>query len=237
MSKLWSRWRDALVIAEPDTVFRWRREGFGLVWRRRRPRGGRPPLTKAHQELIRWISARSVLWGAPRIHGEIRELGIKVSQTTVAKYMGPRTTRPSQSWRVFLRNHARELIRSGEFRDQRDDLEGRCSSGSTVDEILSADLFDSWCAKSSGNQPESVKRVAGIVFFPGRAALRDEALFESRGPPSGRTKSANHQIINGCPLLRAADSRDRHRLSLGLVETLPDSRQPLRALSSHAMDR
>ena len=192
--------RDALVIAEPDTVLRWRREGIRLVWRRRRPRAGRPPLAKAHQELIRWISAKSVLWGAPRIHGEIRKLGIKVSQTTVAKYMGPRTTRPSQSWRVFLRNHARELIRSGEFRDQRDDLEGRCSPGSTVDEILNADLFDSWCAKSSGNQPESVERVVGIVFFPGRAALRDEALFESRGPPSGRTKSANHQIHRRLPL-------------------------------------
>ena len=141
-----------------------------MIWRRRRRRVGRPPLAKAHQEFIRWISFNSVLWGAPRVHGEIRKLGLNVSQTTVAKYMGPRTTRPSQSWRVFLRNHARELIRSGEFRDQRDDLEGRCSGpGSTVDEILSADLLDSSCAKSSSRQPgESIERVAGFterVFY------------------------------------------------------------------------
>ena len=75
MSKLWSRWQDALVIAEPDTVLRWRRDGIRLVWRRRRRRVGRPPLAKAHQEFIRWISFNSVLWGAPRVHGEIRKLG------------------------------------------------------------------------------------------------------------------------------------------------------------------
>ncbi len=74
ISKLWSRWQDALVIAEPDTVLRWRREGFRLIWRRRRRRAGRPSLAKAHQELIRWISTNSVLWGAPRIHGEARVL-------------------------------------------------------------------------------------------------------------------------------------------------------------------
>ena len=143
----------------------------------------------------------SFLWGAPRVHGEIRKLRINVSQTTVAKYMGPRTTRPPQSWRVFLRNHARELIRSGDFRDQRDDLERRCSwPGSTVDEILSADLLDSSCAKSSSRQPgESIERVAGMVLFPSRAALRGEILFESRGPPSRRTKSAKHEIHHRSP--------------------------------------
>ena len=27
-------------------------------------------------------------WGAPRIHGELKMLGIEISQATVAKYMG-----------------------------------------------------------------------------------------------------------------------------------------------------
>ena len=196
MSKLWSEWRDALVIAEPDTVLRWRREGFRLVWRRRRQSAGRPPLAKAHQELIRWISANSVLWGAPRVHGEIRKLGINVSQTTVAKYMEPRTKRPSQSWRAFLRNHARELVLSGEFNDQGDDLQGCCSwPGSTGDEILTANLFDSSCAKSSSRQPvKSIERDAGIVLFPGRAGVREEARCESCGPPPRRAKSPKHEM-------------------------------------------
>ena len=45
------------------------------------------------------------LWGAPRVHGELRKLGIEVSQTTVATYLGRRRGPPSQSWRTFLTNH------------------------------------------------------------------------------------------------------------------------------------
>src|SRR5215472_16456459 len=32
-------------------------------------------------------SVANLLWGAPRIHGELLKLGIDVDQTTVAKYM------------------------------------------------------------------------------------------------------------------------------------------------------
>jgi len=31
----WSRWRDALIIVEPDTVVGWHRAGFRLYWRLR----------------------------------------------------------------------------------------------------------------------------------------------------------------------------------------------------------
>jgi transposase InsO family protein len=46
------------------------------------------------------------LWGAPRIHGELLKLGLKVAQSTVAKYMIKRPRRPGQSWKTFLRSHA-----------------------------------------------------------------------------------------------------------------------------------
>jgi hypothetical protein len=53
------------------------------------------------------VSMANPLWGAPRIHGELLMLGIEVAQSTVAKYMVPRSRRPpSQSWKSFLRNHA-----------------------------------------------------------------------------------------------------------------------------------
>jgi transposase InsO family protein len=45
------------------------------------------------------------LWGAPRIHGELRTLGIAVSQTTVAKYLRRRRTPPSPTWRTLLTTH------------------------------------------------------------------------------------------------------------------------------------
>jgi hypothetical protein len=44
------------------------------------------------------------LWGAPRTHGELLKLGIKVSQATTAKYMVRRAGTPSPTWRGFLRN-------------------------------------------------------------------------------------------------------------------------------------
>jgi catalase-peroxidase len=45
--------------------------------------------------------------GAPRIHGELLMLGIEIAESTLAKYMVPRSRRPpSQSGKTFLCNHA-----------------------------------------------------------------------------------------------------------------------------------
>ena len=49
---------------------------------------------------------RILLWGAPRIHGELLKLGFAVAQSTVAKYMIKRRDPSSQGWGTFLRNHA-----------------------------------------------------------------------------------------------------------------------------------
>jgi transposase InsO family protein len=51
------------------------------------------------------MSLVNLLWGAPRLHGELLKLGIDVGQTSVAKYMAKRRTLPSQGWKTFLRNH------------------------------------------------------------------------------------------------------------------------------------
>jgi hypothetical protein len=57
-------------------------------------------------QLIRDMSLASLLWGAPRIHGELLKLGIDVGKTSVAKYMARHRRPPSQGWKTFLRNHA-----------------------------------------------------------------------------------------------------------------------------------
>jgi transposase InsO family protein len=51
----------------------------------------------------------NLLWGAPRIHGELLKLGFSVAQSTVATYMVKRPGPPSQGWRTFLRNHAPDI--------------------------------------------------------------------------------------------------------------------------------
>ena len=63
--------------------------------------------------LIRRMSQENVLWGAPRIHGELATLGVRVLRTTVAKSMARRPGPPSQTWRAFLRNHTRDLTARG----------------------------------------------------------------------------------------------------------------------------
>lgn len=52
--RFWPRWRDALVMVQPDTVVRWHRKGFRRYWRWISKRGpGRPCITKEVRELIR----------------------------------------------------------------------------------------------------------------------------------------------------------------------------------------
>jgi hypothetical protein len=75
-----------------------------------RPRPGRPPVTTEMRDLIRRISAVNPGWGAPRIHGELGKLGIKVSETTVPKYMLRHRHLPSQTWRTFLANQSKSFL-------------------------------------------------------------------------------------------------------------------------------
>jgi transposase InsO family protein len=49
------------------------------------------------------------------IHGELLKIGIEVSQTTVAKYMVRQRKPPSQTWRTYLKNHARDLVAADFF--------------------------------------------------------------------------------------------------------------------------
>jgi hypothetical protein len=57
-------------------------------WRcKSRNLGGRPQISADLRALIRRMSVENVLWGAPRIHGELLKLGFAVAQSTVAKYM------------------------------------------------------------------------------------------------------------------------------------------------------
>ncbi len=110
--RLWPGWRRALMLVKPDTVVGWHRKGFRLYWKwkSRHRCAGRPGTPKEIRVLIREMSSNNVLWGAPRLHGELLKLGIEVSQATVAKYMVKHRKPPSQTWRAFLENHIRKLV-------------------------------------------------------------------------------------------------------------------------------
>jgi putative transposase len=107
LSRLWSRWREVLVIVKPATVIAWRRRKFREYWAKLsgRPGPGRPPVPQEIQDLIRQMSEANVLWGAPRIRSELRMLGIDVAKSTIERYMVKRPKPASPTWRAFLANH------------------------------------------------------------------------------------------------------------------------------------
>jgi transposase InsO family protein len=109
-------WRKALVIVQPATLMRWRRQGFSWFWRWR-SKPGRPALPKDLQALIRRMALENPTWGQERIANELLlKLGLKVSPRTVRKYMpdhcvgGPDKRRQSQRWSTFVRNHTKGII-------------------------------------------------------------------------------------------------------------------------------
>jgi hypothetical protein len=79
LSRFWRGWRRWVYIVKPDTVVRWHRRAFAHYWTcKSRPRPGRPAVVAAIRDLIQRMSRANVLWGAPRIHGELLKLGIDV---------------------------------------------------------------------------------------------------------------------------------------------------------------
>src|SRR5712692_11113230 len=68
LSRLWTGWRSALIIAKPETVIGWHRQGFRLYWKWKiRHAAGRPSVSGEVQDLVHRMSLANARWGAPRI--------------------------------------------------------------------------------------------------------------------------------------------------------------------------
>jgi len=50
------------------------------------------------------------LWRAPRLHGELKMLGIEISERTVSRILRKLPRPPSQTWKTFLRNHIGQMV-------------------------------------------------------------------------------------------------------------------------------
>jgi putative transposase len=105
-------WKQALLILKPETLLRWHRQGFRLLWHlKTRTHRGRPRLSPDLIALLQRIAAENQRWEAERIRGELLKLGLPVSKATVQTYLRrvrpPRS--PSQNWNTFLKNHAKDV--------------------------------------------------------------------------------------------------------------------------------
>lgn len=114
LSSFLQTWKEALLIVQPETVVRWHRDIYRLIWRLKSKSDippGRPPISAEKRGLIQRLARENHLWGAERIRGELLKLGVNAAKSTVQKYsqkvwsLTPGTT----NWSSFLRNHASEI--------------------------------------------------------------------------------------------------------------------------------
>ena len=119
LRRVWSGWKQALILVQPETVVRWHRAGFKAYWTwlsRHRTRAGRKCISIELRQLIFCMVVENPTWGAPRIHGELKMLGFDVCERTVLRWMrkAPRSPEPAKRWATFLNNH-REAIAAMDF--------------------------------------------------------------------------------------------------------------------------
>jgi len=116
---LWSDWRHPLLYVQADTVVRWQRERFRKFWNRlsnpKRRRRGRPGTPQELRRLIEQMATANPLWRAPRIHGELKMLGIALSERTVSRILRRLRRPPNQTWRTFLHNHVGQIVSTDFF--------------------------------------------------------------------------------------------------------------------------
>ena len=84
----------------------------------RQCRPGRPKVSGEIRQLIRRMKAKNPTWGAPRIHGQLLQLGFTIAEPTVSRYLQQLKRHPDEGktmqWLAFLNNH-REVIAAFDF--------------------------------------------------------------------------------------------------------------------------
>ena len=77
-------WRQALPLVKPETLLKWHRELFHLVWKHKTAKQGRkPPVAAETIALVKQVARENRLWGAERIQSELLKLDIKLAKRTI----------------------------------------------------------------------------------------------------------------------------------------------------------
>ncbi len=115
LRRIWRHWAGSLMIVKPETVIKWHRKGFKIYWKYISTHGknrGKPKTSKEIRTLIRTMAKDNPTWRAPRIHGELLKLGVKVSERTVSRYLPRREPDgdKTKKWLAFLFNHRKAIV-------------------------------------------------------------------------------------------------------------------------------
>jgi hypothetical protein len=72
LTDLYDSWREALLIAKPETVIRWHRQSFRLYWKwKSRPAVGRPKIPRDQIDLIKQMAHDNPLWVLRRCYVQV----------------------------------------------------------------------------------------------------------------------------------------------------------------------
>jgi putative transposase len=119
LRSLWAEWRRHPIYVQPDTVVRWHREGFrrflARLSTRQVVRRGRPSTAAELRRLVKQMAAANPLWRAPRIHGDLKMLGIAISERIVWRILRRLRRPPNQRCKTFLHNHVGQMVSTDFF--------------------------------------------------------------------------------------------------------------------------
>src|SRR4029450_1558567 len=79
LARVLPRPRRLVLVVTPQTLLRWHRELVRRKWAQPRRSPGRPPVDGRVRELVLRFAGENPGWGYPRIAGELRKLGLRVS--------------------------------------------------------------------------------------------------------------------------------------------------------------
>ena len=103
------RLRDVATIVTPDTILRWHRQLIARKWTYAKRRGGRPGVLTEIRRLVVRMAEENPTWGYTRIVGALKNVGHRVSRSTIARILKAHGIRPvperPTSWQTFLRAH------------------------------------------------------------------------------------------------------------------------------------
>jgi hypothetical protein len=101
--------REVATLVTPDTILRWHRRFMAKKWTCARRRPGRPGIRNEIRRLIVRMATENPTWGYSRIQGALKNVGHRVTRSTVAAVLREQRISPSgsrsTSWRTFLRAH------------------------------------------------------------------------------------------------------------------------------------
>ena len=107
------------TIVTPDTILRWHRRLVAAKWTYANRRIGRPGVMLEIRGLVVRFARDNSGWGYCRIQGALRNLGHRVSDSTIANIMKEHGLKPAPdrptSWRTFLRSHLGEIAATDFF--------------------------------------------------------------------------------------------------------------------------